>query len=79
MDAQFCIITPISYLDYAAWSQTHLVLAHLVDESEEYAEFYHQRSLFGEYIMMDNSAYELKEPYSPTKLLELLNAVVHMQ
>jgi hypothetical protein len=42
-----------------------------VDESPEYAEFYARRSEQGNFIMMDNSAYELKVPYSPEKLLEL--------
>lgn len=68
---EFCIITPIAYLKYAEWSTSHLVLAHLVDESDEYAEFYKQCRDRGEFVMMDNSAYELKEPYSPEKLLKL--------
>lgn len=68
----FCFITPISYLDpYAISSTRHLVLAHLVDQNEQYANFYKQRSVLGDYIMMDNSAYELLEPYSPDKLLSL--------
>lgn len=68
----FCFITPISYLEsYATTSHTHLVLAHLVDESEEYADFYAGLSASGDYIMMDNSAYELKEPYAPEKLISL--------
>lgn len=67
----FCYITPISYLEYTASSKTHLVLAHLVDESETYADFYKQRSLAGDFIMMDNSAYELKVPYAPEKLIDL--------
>lgn len=68
----FCFITPISYLEqFAIYSKTHLVLAHLVDTNEQYAEFYRNRALFGDFIMMDNSAYELKEPYSPDKLIEL--------
>ena len=72
MKPEFCFITPIDYLEYTEWSSSHLVLAHLVDESEKYASFYKERSeLDGDFIMMDNSAYELKEPYSPDKLLEL--------
>lgn len=68
---EFCIITPIEYLEYADWSTSHLVLAHLVDESDKYAEYYKVLSDRGDFVMMDNSAYELKEPYSPDKLLEL--------
>ena len=71
-DPAFCFITPISYLDlYAIASKRHLVLAHLVDQNDVYANFYKTRSECGDYIMMDNSAYELHEPYSPEKLLSL--------
>lgn len=73
MKPSFCYIAPVAYLDYTiAASKTHLVLAHLVDTNKEYAAFYKYRSeQLGDYIMMDNSAYELKEPYRPDKLLEL--------
>lgn len=72
----FCFITPIPYLDKFASPvkdapNRHLVLAHLVDKSDVYADYYLHRSTLGDYIMMDNSAYELHEPYSPTKLLRL--------
>lgn len=68
----FCFITPVSYLDlFAVASDRHLVLAHLVDRDEAYANFYKTRSELGDYIMMDNSAYELHEPYSPNKLIQL--------
>lgn len=70
-DPEFCIITPTEYLKYAEWTSSHLVLAHLVDTDDKYAEFYALRRKCGDFIMMDNSAYELKEPYSPDKLLEL--------
>lgn len=67
----FCFITPTSYLDFATASSSHLVLAHLVNDDEKYAEFYRNRSSRGDFIMMDNSAYELKEPYAPEKLVSL--------
>jgi hypothetical protein len=70
-DPEFCIITPISYLSHALRSHRHLVLAHLVDESDEYAAFYKQRSVEGDYIIQDNSAYEKLIPYSPERLIEL--------
>ena len=71
-DPQFCIIAPTSYLDeFAVRSHTHLVLAHLVDKDPRYADFYCRMSDRGDFLMMDNSAYELKEPYSPSKLVEL--------
>ena len=68
---RFCFITPISLLDYAAWSTSHLVLAHLIDTNPEYVKFYQLRKQFGDFIMMDNSAYELKTPFSPDKLIDL--------
>ena len=68
----FCFITPTAYLDrFAAQTKRHLVLAHLVDRDATYREFYRHRGECGDYIMMDNSAYELLEPYSPDKLLHL--------
>ena len=68
---QFCIITPTAYLSrYASQSSMHLVLAHLVDTDEEYADFYASRN---EFKIMDNGAFELGESYDPTKLIELGN------
>lgn len=78
----FCFIAPTSYLkEYAIASKTHLVLAHLVDEDPAYGAFYRDRAQQGDFIMMDNSAYELKEPYAPDRLVDLArecgaNAVV---
>lgn len=68
----FCFITPISYMEQCASASTrHLVLAHLVDRDDRYATWYKHRSDQGDFIMMDNSAYELHEPYSPEKLISL--------
>lgn len=68
---RFCIITPTAYLKkYASQSLMHLVLAHLVDTDEEYANFYAGSA---EYKIMDNGAFELGESYSPDKLIELGN------
>lgn len=65
----FCIITPTAYLEQcASQSNMHLVLAHLVDTDETYAEFYAGRT---EFKIMDNGAFELGESYAPDKLLEL--------
>lgn len=68
---QFCAIAPISYNATVSGRSSHLVLAHLLDESDAYMEFSQVESENGSFIMMDNSAYELKEPYSPEKLIEL--------
>lgn len=70
----FCYIAPTSYLDeYAIASNTHLVLAHLVNDDPAYAAFYRNRAQAGDFVMMDNSAYELKEPYAPEQLVDLAN------
>jgi hypothetical protein len=66
---QFCIITPTAYCEqYASQSSMHLVLAHLVDTDEQYANFYAGRN---EFKIMDNGAFELGESYAPEKLIEL--------
>jgi hypothetical protein len=68
----FCFIAPTEYLPISATkSKTHLVLAHLVNDDIDYRMFYQDRWEEGDFIMIDNSAYELKEPYSPEKLLDL--------
>lgn len=68
----FCIIAPTAYLEeYAIRSKAHLVLAHLVDTDEKYASFYRERRGLGDFIIMDNGAFELLEPYTPSKLIEL--------
>jgi hypothetical protein len=66
---QFCIITPTNYCEqFASQSSMHLLLAHLVDTDETYANFYATRN---EYKIMDNGAFELGESYTPEKLIEL--------
>lgn len=67
----FCVIAPTSYLEHIILTSTHLVLAHLVDHDDRYANFYKSCSLMGDLVIMDCSAYELKEPYSPEKLISL--------
>lgn len=68
----FCFITPNAYLEqFASQSNTHLVLAHLVDQNQAYAYFYQRMAARGDLVIMDNSAYELKLPYSPDKLIDL--------
>ena len=68
-DPKFCIITPTAYLEeYASQSAMHLVLAHLVDTDDKYAQFYADSNSFK---IMDNGAFELGESYDPEKLIEL--------
>lgn len=79
---QFCSIAPINFSDLVSGRKSHLVLAHLIDRdhheseahkelSDKYSEFILNESANGAFVMMDNSAYELKEPYAPEKLLDL--------
>ena len=70
----FCIIAPTAYLAaYALQSKAHLVLAHVVDNNQHYADFYKNLSVMdvGHRIIMDNGAFELGESYPPEKLVEL--------
>lgn len=79
---QFCAIAPISYSHLVSDRSSHLVLAHLIDSdhqstplqkdySDAYTTFIKKESDNGAFVMMDNSSYELKEPYAPEKLIEL--------
>lgn len=53
------------------YTNKHLVLAHLVDTDPVYADYYLERSVAGDGIIMDNGAFELGESYAPDKLLQL--------
>lgn len=79
---QFCAIAPIAFSNLVSNRSAHLVLAHLIDRDHaetpmqrEYCDLYMQfiqrESAAGAFVMMDNSAYELKEPYAPEKLMQL--------
>lgn len=69
---EFCVIAPTAYLgEYATKSNSHLVLAHLVDTDEVYADFYKNLDHDQHFIIMDNGAFELGESYDPDRLLEL--------
>ncbi len=73
----FCHITPTPYLDlFAGGRSHHLVLAHLIAEDEQYAEWYANMPRDEETtVIMDNSAFEMykqgKPMYSSHKLLGL--------
>lgn len=54
---EFCIISPVAGLErYAKLSKTHLVLAHILDK--KYIDFYQQCRADGDFIILDNGAYE---------------------
>lgn len=73
-DPSFCFITPtdINYLSvFATQSTTHLVLAHIVETNDAYASFYKRQAELGDFVIMDNGAFELGESYNPNKLISL--------
>lgn len=73
LNPQFCIIAPTAYLErYAAQSSMHLVLAHLVASDDRYSSFYYYRN---EFKIIDNGAFELGEPYEPSRLIDLAETV----
>jgi len=56
---EFCVISPTVGLErYATLSKTHLVLAHEYERNHEYAKFYERRKAEGDFIILDNGAYE---------------------
>lgn len=77
---EFAHITPTAYLDlFAAGRPFHLTLAHLVEQDEQYANWYAERDLsrgLNPYVnIMDNSAFEMykqgREMYPSDKLIEM--------
>ena len=70
---RFCHIMPTAFLDtYAKKYKTQLVLAHLVEEDEEYKEFFWK---YNGIKIMDNSAFEMfktgQPMYPADKLIEM--------
>lgn len=73
--ASFCHIAPIPHLDITKGYKTHLALAHLVEQSDEYSSFYLQEKLSGSTVILDNSAFEMykqKKPMYDTSKLVLM-------
>ena len=48
-------------------------LPHLLDESEEYKQYFLESKEMGRYIIMDNSLHELGEPYDLERLSHWLH------
>ena len=76
----FCHIVPTPHLDLVKDREVHLVLAHLIEEDEEYCRFYSNLSTrLGGMLIMDNSAFEMykrEQPMYPTeKLIDMANKV----
>ena len=50
-------------------------LPHLMDENEEYRNFFYKSKEMGRYIVMDNSLHELGEAYNTERLLHWINEI----
>jgi hypothetical protein len=71
----FCHIAPVEFLDLVKDYPCHLTLAHLVETSEEYTEFYSEyRDFEDTTVILDNSAFEMykqgKPMLTPMQVLE---------
>lgn len=73
----FCYIAPTDYLPLVEKYPTHLLLAHLVEENEDYRNFYIdlKRKNPNVFYHLDNSAFEMfkrgQPMYDSTKLVEM--------
>ena len=63
--ATFCHIAPIPHLDIVKGASTHLLLAHLVEQSPDYVDFYLKEQQQGSTIILDNSAFEMYKQNRP--------------
>lgn len=68
-----CFIAPTNYLHLIPEnSNYHLLLAHLLTD-KRYCEFYRNRRTKGDYIIIDNGAFEFKRPLEAHELYKLIN------
>jgi hypothetical protein len=51
------------------------MLPHLMDQNEEYRNFFYKSKEMGRYIVMDNSLHELGEAYNTERLLHWINEI----
>lgn len=78
---EFCHISPTKYLDiFASGRRSHLTLAHLVEENEEYASWYaDEKAKTNCSIILDNSAFEMYKRglpmYDSDKLLMMARRI----
>lgn len=72
---EFCIISPTTGLEkYAQLSKTHLVLAQYL-YNVEYSKFYRTRRLAGDFIILDNGAYENTRPLDNFQYLNFIESL----
>lgn len=59
---KFCVIAPTSHLQLSTLgSGIHMALTHLTTESDEYVKFFQRMINKQEYVILDNSAFELEQ------------------
>jgi len=67
-EVPFCLLTKSrEFNDY------DYCLPHLMDENEEYRNFFYESKKMGRYIIMDNSLHELGEAYNSDRLMYWVN------
>lgn len=69
MQVAFIHPTPLTHV-IGSLSKYHMVLGHIFAENEEYRRFYCQKRVEGDFILLDNSAYELGEGIAIEKLVD---------
>lgn len=77
---KFCHIAPVEFMDELLYDQTHhLALAHLVEENEEYAQWYTKNTSNVKNIILDNSAFEMYKRgipmYPSDRLIEMAHRI----
>jgi hypothetical protein len=69
-EVPFCLLTKSrEFNDY------DYCLPHLMDENEEYRNFFYESKKIGRYIVMDNSLHELGEAYNTKRLMHWVNEI----
>ena len=58
-----------------AFNDYDYMLPHLMDQNEEYRNFFYKSKEMGRYIVMDNSLHELGEAYNTERLLYWINEI----
>lgn len=77
---KFCHIVPTTHLHLTNGRPVHLVLAHLIEQDDNYVRFYRQqKQKYNCTIIMDNSGFEMfkqnKSMYPPDKLVQMGNKI----
>jgi hypothetical protein len=76
LQVKLCLISPINCLEtFAVASNHHLILAHIAKKSKEYRNFYQQMAARGDYIILDNGAYETGVPEDGSLIIDLAKEI----